>query len=83
MRHPSGYTDIDARRGASPWRSGLTPPGVKMMSTNQPSGASGASTAAEVVEAHVTVPPIPTVSDASAQQKSAQARVRHTTGERP
>jgi hypothetical protein len=83
MRHPSGYTDINHRRGASPWHSDLTAPGKKKMSTNEPSGAPGASAAAEAVEAHLTAPPIPATSDVSAQRETAVERGRHRTGERP
>jgi hypothetical protein len=54
-----------------------------MMSTNQPSGAPGASAAAEGVEATLTAPPIPTTSDVSAQRETAVERGRHRTGERP
>ena len=54
-----------------------------MMSTTQPSGATGASTAAEGVEATLTAPPIPTTSDVSAHRETAVRRGRHRTGERP
>jgi hypothetical protein len=71
------------RRGASPWRSDVTTRGVKKMSTSQPFGPPGASAAAEAVEAHVTVPPIPIPGDVSAQRETAAERGRTTTGERP
>jgi hypothetical protein len=56
VRHPSVSIGISDRRDASSWRSDLTARGVKKMSTIEPSGAAGASAAADAVGAQFTVP---------------------------
>jgi hypothetical protein len=56
VRHPSVPVGSNDRRGASSWRSEFTARGVKKMSTIEPSGAAGASAAADAVGAQFTAP---------------------------
>jgi hypothetical protein len=56
VRYSSVPASISDRRGASSWRSDLTARGVKKMSTIEPSGAAGASGAADAVGAQFTAP---------------------------